>query len=42
MSVRSPGTMKTGGVSYLRTALFAAVFDEHGCSSVQVFSKELP
>jgi hypothetical protein len=38
---RSPGTMKMGGALYLRTAVFAEDFDEHGCSSVQVFSKEL-
>jgi hypothetical protein len=38
MSVRSPGMMNTRD-SYLRTAVFAAWFDEHGCSSVRLFSE---
>jgi hypothetical protein len=41
MSVRSPGTMKTGGALYLRTSLFAAWFGQQGCWPVQVFSKEV-
>ena len=36
----SPDMMKMGDDPYLRTAVFAEFFDEHGCSSVQVFSKE--
>ncbi|MDY0094750.1 MAG: hypothetical protein RBT80_18810 [Candidatus Vecturithrix sp.] len=35
-----PGIMNMTDV-YLRTTVFAEHFDEHGCSPVRVFSKEL-